>query len=53
MKWFIIGVAALLFIVSTIIRFSDRLEADKTLAMVFMVVAGLVFGANLIGLLKK
>ncbi len=53
MKWFIVGISALLLIASTIVRMIANLEADKTLCMVFIIVAGLVFGANLISLFKK
>ncbi len=53
MKWFIIGVVSFLLILSTIFRLVTSLGADRTLCMVFIIVAGLVFGANLIGLFKK
>tara|TARA_R100000750_G_C2308089_1_gene81406 strand:- start:343 stop:573 length:231 start_codon:yes stop_codon:yes gene_type:complete len=47
MKWFIILISGLLYVFSVIIRSLQGLEVDRTLTLLFMGVASLVFGAHL------
>jgi len=52
-KWFVTIVASLLFIFSTIYRVFLGQDADKGLCWVFLVIAGLVWGANFINYFVK
>lgn len=53
MKWFVTIVSSLLLVISTISRIIQKLEADKTLCTVFVIVVGLIWGANFISYFKK
>lgn len=53
MKWFVTIVSSLLLIISTISRIIQKLDADKTLCTVFVIVVGLIWGANFINYFKK
>lgn len=53
MKWAIIVVASVLLVVSTLYRLFNGQDADNTLIWAFTVVAGLVFGANIVDRLTK
>lgn len=53
MKWFVTIVASLLLAFSTITRVLNGQEADRTLCIVFVVMGGFVWGANVIEFIKK
>lgn len=53
MKWFVTIVSSLLLIISTLIRLRNGVEADKILCTVFVIVVGLIWGANFINYFKK
>jgi len=53
MKWFVTIVSSLLLIISTIFRIMHELEADKILCTVFVIIVGLIWGANFINYFKK
>jgi hypothetical protein len=53
MKWFVTIVSSLLIIISTVARIIQKLEADKILCTVFIIVVGLIWGANFINYFKK
>ncbi len=51
-KWFVTIVAAVMFIVTTLLRSLSGQGADNTVAWVFLVIAGLPWGANFIDWFK-
>lgn len=53
LKWFVTIVSSTLWIISTLYRLTQDLEADKTLSMIFAFIAGLPWGANIIDYIKK
>lgn len=53
MKWTTIIVASGLLGFSTIIRLFQGKEADKSLCWMFVVIAGLIYGANFINIFKN
>jgi len=53
MKWFVTIVASILFIFSTIYRTMNNLGADTVMCTVYVSVAGLVWGANIVDYFKK
>lgn len=53
MKWFVTIVSSALLIFSTVIRAIGGLGADVTLCTVFVTIAGLVWGANIVDYFKK
>jgi hypothetical protein len=52
-KWFVTIIASLLIVVSTFYRLVNGMEADKTVCTVFMFIAGLPWGANIIDFIRK
>jgi hypothetical protein len=53
MKWLVLIVASAVFFGSAFLSFLRGKEIDTTICWVFIVVAGLVWGANFINILKK
>jgi len=53
MKWFVTIVSSLLLIISTLSRIMNKMDADKILCTVFIIVVGLIWGANFINYFKK
>jgi Co/Zn/Cd efflux system component len=53
MKWVVLIVASLIFILSSIVRIFEGAEVDSGLCWLFISVSGLIFGAKAIEYFKK